>query len=95
MENLKGKKLLVLGGLALECEIVTRAQEMGIYVIVADYNPNVPARKYADRFELISATDVPALVELCKKEIGCSVWYQMAYWEKVFKLKLSPFKNVP
>jgi carbamoylphosphate synthase large subunit len=68
MENLKGGKLLVLGGLALECEIVARAQEMGIYVIVADYNPNVPARKYADRFELISATDVPALVELCKKE---------------------------
>lgn len=68
MENLKGKKLLVLGGLALECEIVTRAQEMGVYVIVADYNPNVPARKYADQFELISATDVPALVELCRKE---------------------------
>lgn len=68
MNNLKGKKLLVLGGLALECEIVTRAQEMGVYVIVADYNPNVPARKYADKFELISATDVSALVNLCKKE---------------------------
>lgn len=68
MDNFKGKKLLVLGGLALECEIVIRAQEMGVYVIVADYNPNVPARKYADQFELISATDVPALVDFCKKE---------------------------
>ena len=68
MDNIKGKKLLVLGGLALECEIVTRAQQMGVYVIVADYNPNVPARKVADQFELISATDVPALVELCKRE---------------------------
>lgn len=68
MDKLKGKKLLVLGGLALECEIVTRAQEMGVYVIVADYNPNVPARQYANQFELISATDVPALVELCKRE---------------------------
>lgn len=68
MDNLKGKKLLVLGGLALESEIVTRAQEMGVYVIVADYNPNVPARKNADQFELISATDVPALVDFCKKE---------------------------
>ena len=66
--NLIGKKLLVLGGLALEGEIVTRAQEMGVYVIVADYNPNVPARKYADQFELISATDVPALVDFCRKE---------------------------
>jgi biotin carboxylase len=68
MENYSGKKLLVLGGLTLEIEIVTRAQEMGLYVIVADYNPEVPARKYADQFELISATDVPALVDFCRKE---------------------------
>lgn len=68
MEYYNGKKLLVLGGLTLEIEIVTRAQEMGLYVIVADYNPEVPARKYADQFELISATDVPALVDFCRKE---------------------------
>ena len=68
MGEFNGKKLLVLGGLTLECEIVTRAQQMGIYVIVADYNPEVPARKFADQFELISATDVPALVDLCKRE---------------------------
>lgn len=68
MEYFKGKKLLVLGGLTLEIEIVTRAQEMGCYVIVADYNPEVPARKYANQFELISATDVPALVDFCRKE---------------------------
>lgn len=68
MEEFKGKKLLVLGGLTLECEIVTRAQQMGGYVIVADYNPDVPARKLANQFELISATDVPALVDLCKRE---------------------------
>ena len=68
MNNFKGKKLLVLGGLFLESDIVKRAQEMGLYVIVADYNPDVPARKYADQFELISATDVPALVDFCRKE---------------------------
>lgn len=68
MKEFKGKKLLVLGGLTLECEIVSRAQQMGIYVIVADYNPDVPARKLANQFELISATDVPALVDLCKRE---------------------------
>ncbi len=68
MDEFKGKKLLVLGGLTLECEIVKRAQQMGIYVIVADYNPAVPARKLADQFELVSATDVPALVDLCRRE---------------------------
>ena len=68
MERFKGKKLLVLGGLILESDIVKRAQELGLYVIVADYNPDAPARKYANQFELISATDVPALVDLCRRE---------------------------
>ena len=68
MKRFEGKKLLILGGLILECDIVRSAQRMGAYVIVADYNPNVPARIVADQFELISATDVPSLVDLCKRE---------------------------
>lgn len=70
MENqeLKGKKLLVLGGFNFACDIVVRAQRLGAYVIVADYNPDVPAKDIADKFVLVSATDVDALVELCKEE---------------------------
>lgn len=68
MKKFEGKKILILGGLILEGDIVKAAQKMGAYVIVADYNPNVPARAIADQFELISATDVPALVDLCKRE---------------------------
>lgn len=68
MKEFQGKKLLVLGGLILERDIIAHAQNMGAYVIVADYNPNAPARDIANQFELISATDVPALVALCKKE---------------------------
>lgn len=68
MKEFEGKKLLVLGGLILESDIVRHAQEMGAYVIVADYNPDAPAAKVADRFELISATDVASLVDFCKKE---------------------------
>lgn len=68
MKEFNGEKLLVLGGFNLSCDIVIRAQKMGAYVIVADYNPDVPAKQIADQFELVSATDVDALVELCKKE---------------------------
>lgn len=68
MKEFNNEKLLVLGGFNLSCDIVLRAQKMGAYVIVADYNPDVPAKQIADQFELVSATDVDALVELAKKE---------------------------
>lgn len=67
-KEFEGKKLLVLGGFTLACDIVRHAQAMGAYVVVADYNPNVPAKDVADKFVLTSATDVDALVELCKAE---------------------------
>ena len=36
--NLKGKRLLVMGGMRISCEIVRKAKAMGIVVGVADYN---------------------------------------------------------
>ena len=39
MDNLRGKRLLVLGGSRISCEIVRRAQEFGIYVLVTDWYP--------------------------------------------------------
>lgn len=64
------KKLLVLGGTLISCEIVKAAKKMGLYVIVADYNEREysPAKKIADEDFCISATDVDAIVELIKRE---------------------------
>lgn len=67
-KELIGKRLLVLGGFDVACDIITHAQEMGVYVIAADYNENVPANGIADKFSLVSATDVEALVKLAKEE---------------------------
>ena len=63
----KGKKLLILGGVRLACDIVTRAKEMGAYVVVADYLVDSPAKKIADEAVLINAMDVDALVDYCQK----------------------------
>lgn len=68
MKEFEGKKLLILGGFYLACDIVKAAQRMGAYVIVADYNPESPAKDIADRFELISTLDVDALEKFCRKE---------------------------
>ena len=62
---LSGKKLLLLGGIQRTCVIVKRAQELGVYVVVADYDVNSPAKKIADEAVLIDATDADALVDYC------------------------------
>lgn len=68
MKEFEGKKLLILGGIKMECEIVKAAKKMGAYVIVADYDKEIPASKYADKTVDISATDVDSIVDFCKNE---------------------------
>lgn len=66
MKEFEGKKLLILGGIRLACDIVRRAQEMGAYVVVADYNTDSPAKMIADEAVLINALDVDAIVDYCR-----------------------------
>lgn len=68
MKEFEGKKLLILGGIKYECDIVEHAKEMGIYTIVADYDTDSPAKKIADKAVLIDATDVDAIVDFCRNE---------------------------
>lgn len=63
------KKLLLLGGVTDACEIVKQAHQMGgIEVYVTDYLTDSPAKKFADRSFMVSATDVDAVVNLCQQE---------------------------
>lgn len=68
MSDLKGKKLLIIGATKTESDIVRYAKAAGIYTIVADYHPDSPAKKDADKAVLVDALNVDDLVELCKKE---------------------------
>ena len=64
------KKLLVLGGTLISCEIVRAAHSMGLFVVVSDYNDpkDSPAKQIADESFMVSATDVDGIVELIKRE---------------------------
>lgn len=70
MGDLRGKKLLILGGTRVSCEIIRAAQRMGIYTVVADYNKveESPGKQIADESFFISVTDVHALVQLIQRE---------------------------
>lgn len=67
-EHLKGKKLLYLGGIRRAAYVVKRARSLGIYVIVADYNEDSPAKAVANEGVLVDAMDVEALVSLGKEK---------------------------
>ena len=67
--DLKGKKLLILGGASLSIDIVHAAREMGVYTIVTDWydTKRSPAKLIADEYwnEEIFKPDL--LAKLIKK----------------------------
>lgn len=68
MENIKGKKLLIMGSNAISCDIVKAAKELGVYTIVTDWNKleDAPAKQIADEFWNDSLLDFDTLVPKIK-----------------------------
>ena len=67
-KELEGKRLLILGGMRISCEIVRKAKDMGIYTLVADYNKieDSPGKQIADEAVDLSVIDVDAVVDYVK-----------------------------
>lgn len=68
MENLNGKRLLILGGTKIQCELISAAKKLGVVTVVTDYNEpkNSPGKLISDESYMVSCTDVGAVVELIK-----------------------------
>lgn len=62
------KKVLILGANPETASLVKKANEMGLYTIVTDYDPNAYAKQFASKTYNVDAVDVEALVELAQKE---------------------------
>lgn len=90
MDNLKGKKLLILGGKSLMVDMVVKAQKMGIYTIVTDNRPyeDSPAKKVADKYYNISFSEIDKISELIKSEKidGVLTGYTDSYMEYYLKI---------
>ncbi len=68
LEEVKGKRLLVLGATGYFCEVVRKAKSMGIYTIVTDYFPDSPAKAIADKAYDVSTVDIDTLERIAKEE---------------------------
>lgn len=66
----EGKRLLILGGSRISCQIVKKAQEMGAYVLVTDWYAleKSPAKQIADEACFVSTTDLDAMEKLIREK---------------------------
>ncbi len=51
------KRLLIIGASILQLPAIKKAKDMGLYVAVADYNPNAVGIPYADEYYNVSTID--------------------------------------
>lgn len=68
--DLNGKRLLVLGGSRISCEIIRHARAMGIVTGVTDWYAldRAPAKQMADEAYYVSTSDIDAIVTLIRKK---------------------------
>ncbi len=67
MKDLRGKKLLVIGGAFQHCKIVEAARKLGVITYVTDYLPvdRAPAKQLADHYWMHNITDYDAIAADC------------------------------
>lgn len=65
---MKKKKILIMGGIAQQADIITNAMLAGYHVIVIDNIRNSPGKVIADEAYNISITDVDSIVRLCREK---------------------------
>ena len=90
MRKMDGKKLLVLAGGPNFIDLVERAKELGVYVIVTDYYDaeTSPAKTIADEAWDISWDDLDTLEQKCKDEHvdGITTGYSESTVERCIQL---------
>lgn len=65
---MKMKKVLILGANPETVSLIKKANQMGLYTIVTDYNPDAYAKQFACKAYNINAADVEAIVEMAEAE---------------------------
>ena len=70
MNQLKGKKLLIIGGAFQHSKLVEAAKKLGVITYVTDYLPvsKAPAKQIADHYFMYNITDYDDIVNMCKTE---------------------------
>ena len=68
MQEIAGKKLLILGANTETIPLVEKAKQLGVEVFVTDPSPEAPAKRYAHHSRNVDGIDVDGIVALVRKE---------------------------
>ena len=67
-KEMKGKKILLLGGVGAAMDLAELTRRNGVFLGVAGYNPGVILHQIADAVHDVDALDVEAIIALCESE---------------------------
>ena len=96
------KKILLLGGSAQQVIAIETAKKLGYYTVLCDFLTDNPGQYVADKFYLVSTTDMDAVLDVAQKEkVDGVLAYASdpaaptaAYVAERLGLPGSPFKSV-
>ena len=95
INNLYGKKLIILGGNPETSILVKTANELGVLTIVIDPNPLAPAKLHSNKHYNIDGFDISKLVQTAKNENVDGVLVGVADILVTSYLKLCEALNLP
>lgn len=96
------KRILILGGTAIQIPAIKKAKEMGLYVITCDNRPDNPGHQLADEYHNVSITDNEAVLKLAEElKVDAVVNYILeagiqaaAYAQEAMGKPTSPYMSV-
>lgn len=62
------KRVLILGAGEMQLPVIKKAKQMGVYTLVADFDPNAPGFIFADEKAIVSTIDIDSILELSKEK---------------------------
>lgn len=65
---MKQKKILILGGGANQIPLIQRAKQIGLYVVLCDFRPNIEGAKIVDVHYCVDTMDVQKVSQICLDE---------------------------
>lgn len=95
MNDLVGKRLLVLGGGLASYDVVKTAKAAGIYTVVADYYENGAAKEIADEAVVVSTVDMEGLLKVIKSKSIDGVFCGPSEFNLLNTLKLCKMAGLP
>jgi hypothetical protein len=67
LRELRGRKILILGGGLFQVPLIQKAKSLGLLTVVTDWYPDPPGRQFADQFVQMDIKDLEGNLSVAKR----------------------------